>query len=102
MGRLGRTISFHLTYVSLKSITKDTCYRIIGMQAILVNYRLTSDSASGIGLRLGHSHWPSSSSFISAGQLFQPHRRTSGGFRVGGGVNAAGVMLTFCWDILLG
>ena len=28
---------------------------------------------------------PSSSSFISAGQLFQPHRRTSGGFRVGGG-----------------
>ena len=28
----------------------------------------------------------SSSSFISAGQLFQPHRRTSGGFRVGGGV----------------
>ena len=38
------------------------------------------------------------SSFISAGQLFQPHRRTSGGFRVGGGVNAAGAMLTFCWD----
>ena len=29
---------------------------------------------------------PSSSSFISAWQLFQPHRRTSGGFRVGGGV----------------
>ena len=29
----------------------------------------------------------SSSSFISAGQLFQPHRRTSGGFRVGGGVH---------------
>ena len=28
-----------------------------------------------------------SSSFISAGQLFQPHRRTSGGFRVGGGVH---------------
>ena len=27
------------------------------------------------------------SSFISAGQLFQPHRRTSGGFRVGGGVH---------------
>ena len=50
---------------------------------------------------LFHSHW-SSSSFISAGQLFQPHRRTSGGFRVGGGVNAAGAMLTFCWDILLG
>ena len=28
-----------------------------------------------------------SSSFISAGQLFQPHRRTSGGFRAGGGVH---------------
>ena len=27
----------------------------------------------------------SSSSFIGAGQLFQPHRSTSGGFRVGGG-----------------
>ena len=27
------------------------------------------------------------SSFISAGQLFQPHRRTSGGLRVGGGVH---------------
>ena len=27
------------------------------------------------------------SSFISAGQLFQPHRRTSRGFRVGGGVH---------------
>ena len=52
---------------------------------------------------MSHSrHWSSSSSFISAGQLFQPHRRTSGGFIVGGGVNAAGAMLTFCWDILLG
>ena len=28
-----------------------------------------------------------SSSFISAGQVFQPHGHTSGGFRVGGGVH---------------
>ena len=44
-----------------------------------------------------------SGSFLrSLRQLFQPHshRRTSVGFRVGGGVNAAGAMLTFCWDIL--
>ena len=56
----------------------------------------------GHSVSLSHIHWSSSSSFISAGQLLQPHRRTSGGFRVGGGVNAAGAMLTFCWDILLG
>ena len=55
-----------------------------------------------LGLAFSLRHWSSSSSFISAGQLSQPHRRTSGGFRVGGGVNAAGAMLTFCWDILLG
>ena len=34
-----------------------------------------------------HSVLLLSSSFTSAGQLFQPHRRTSGGFRVGGGVH---------------
>ena len=77
---------------------------MIGMQAILANYRLTSGiGVAGIGsFSFTHIHWSSSASFISAGQLFQPHRRTSGGFRVGGGVNAAGAMLTFCWDILLG
>ena len=106
---LGRTVSFHLTYVL---ITKkhnyvngqEICYIIIGMQAILANYRLTSGIGSvGIGsFSFTPRHWSSSSSFISAGQLFQPHRRTSGGFRVGGGVNAVGAMLTFCWDILLG
>ena len=55
-------------------------YRIIGMQAILANYRLTSGiGLAGIGFFTHrHSHWSSSSSFISAGQLFQPHRRTSG------------------------
>ena len=59
------------------------------MQAILANYRLTSGiGLAGIGsFSFTHRHWSSSSSFISAGQLFQPHRRTSGGFRVGGGVN---------------
>ena len=52
----------------------------------------------------GHRHGQgylagSSSSFISAGQLFQPHRRTSVGFRVGGGVHDS---YTFqWWDLLL-
>ena len=90
------------------------------MQAILANYRLTSGiGLAGIGsFSFTHRHGllllPSVSVSASycipqcvrliagAGQLFQPHRRTSGGFRVGGGVNAAGAMLTFCWDILLG
>ena len=100
------------------------------MQAILANYRLTT--SSGIGLAgigsfsFTHRHWSSSSSFISAGQLFQPHRRTSGGFREVESMlrelcshfvgifcwdkifkkihlkqyppNAAGAMLKFCWD----
>ena len=73
------------------------------MQAILANYRLTSGiGLAGIGsFSFTHIHWSSSSSFTSAWQLFQPHRRTSGGFRVGGGVNAAGAMLKFCWDKIL-
>ena len=36
---------------------------------------------------MGHTGNKPSSSFISAGQRFQPHRCTSGGFRVGGGVH---------------
>ena len=103
---LGRTVSFHLTCITKKHNYvngQEICYRIIGMQAILANYRLTSGiGLAGIGsFSFTHRHWSSSSSFISAGQLFQPHRRTSGGFRVGGGVNAAGAMLTFCLDKIL-
>ena len=41
---------------------------------------------TGILLKSGQDAFKveSSSSFISAGQLFQLHRSTSGGFRVGG------------------
>ena len=36
------------------------------------------------------------------GSFFSRIDALLGGFRVGGGVNAAGAMLTFCWAILLG
>ena len=108
----GRTVSFHLTYVG--PITKkhnyvngqEICYRIFGMQAILANYRLTLVALAWLGL--DHSV-----SLIDTGLLLLPlsvqgsffrciDALLGGGFRVGCVVNAAGAMLTFCWDILLG